>query len=1025
MKITLFIGPLASAKTERLLRELETVHWRDPFSYFFVGPSGDHVRYFRENFISRVGTIPASRFLAMDQFAVEVFRRLNPNSIHVGNHLMRLEIGDILDQMGKGELADSPVFVEYLLEMIHDVKENRGFDRIFSTEDEAVSVLESIYNELDSRFSRRNIFDTFDAYTRIEEHKDELINEEFGDTLFLDGFHDFSPALKIFFKTIIPTYREVFITITQEPDKESLFSNIDSILETIDEIAENSTDLEIKRIFFEKSSSSSGLNGFKEALFSPGKVEQNCDSVSVVVYPDIFAEVEGVSRFVKESIISACEPGDISIVSSDFNLYSKLLSDKLNEYGVPHRIEGDEELHSSLSIRRLILPLETAVLGFPPEKIIAMADSGYGGEVDSSFIESAAAMSRIIYERPNMWLSLEKRRSSWDERLSRLVDLMKERRNAIISLADDELEMSAAEELDETIERIDSEVVPAVQRIFRLLDSFRSLRKRDVGNYRKMFITWEKELSLIQSLTGYESEVKDREMDAIVRFFEHTLPYLERLLYFMGKSSVSPREYYRYLMLLLKHDKFPLSRNKANRVEIQSLINSRFSKKRMKIFVGFVDGAYPHVEMNPLYSFTQFGDSRPRDLLLDEETHERLNLYLSISTAEESVRFSLPESTIDGEPILPSPYLKNVAESSGCETTREGRKVGRRSGYIPELRASMSQSELKISAVKFFLNEKWDLLKSFPPLSNLDTVLSNFRRDFSWSVQNRRRLEEVVGNVFSFSRLKSYHDCPFSFFLSYVVGLDVSPEYVFELTPLDEGNIFHSVLKDFFSGKNRDWQDSLAENIKRHLMHDSNIVFRFEFERLSEVLHEYITVREGKRPNFMGDNFIPYAFEKAFGIGETEPVKLLENLYLRGKIDRVDIDRSSSSVYLIDYKRGDSGDERQLLLYSLVAEKLLEDESLDVAGGVFKTLTGKTVNKAAFRTISSEGGKVWEFAGKKKDNRIVKESDLLKWLKEVHEGIYSGEFTPSFTVSASKCYSCRFSEIKRSITWREGRKEYE
>jgi len=59
MKITLFIGPLASAKTERLLRELETVHWRDPFSYFFVGPSGDHVRYlerisYREWVLSRL-----------------------------------------------------------------------------------------------------------------------------------------------------------------------------------------------------------------------------------------------------------------------------------------------------------------------------------------------------------------------------------------------------------------------------------------------------------------------------------------------------------------------------------------------------------------------------------------------------------------------------------------------------------------------------------------------------------------------------------------------------------------------------------------------------------------------------------------------------------------------------------------------------------------------------------------------------------------------------------------------------------
>jgi len=290
----------------------------------------------------------------------------------------------------------------------------------------------------------------------------------------------------------------------------------------------------------------------------------------------------------------------------------------------------------------------------------------------------------------------------------------------------------------------------------------------------------------------------------------------------------------------------------------------------------------------------------------------------------------------------------------------------------------------------------------------------------SWSVENTGDLGRIVGKVFSFSRLKSYDDCPFSFFLSYVVGLDVSLERIFELTALDEGNIFHSVLRDFFSGKTKDWQSSLSENISRHLMHDSEVVFRFEFERLKEILRDYITERESKKPNFMQGDFVPFAFEKAFGIGDTKPVELQSDFFLRGKIDRLDLDESSRAMYLIDYKRGDSGDEKQLLLYSIVADKLFKEKGYYVAGGVFKTLIGRVVNKSAFRTISSDEEKSWEFANKRKTERIVRESELFEWLRKITEGIYSGRFPPSFIRSSNQCYNCKFAAVKRAITWREG-----
>ncbi len=83
----------------------------------------------------------------------------------------------------------------------------------------------------------------------------------------------------------------------------------------------------------------------------------------------------------------------------------------------------------------------------------------------------------------------------------------------------------------------------------------------------------------------------------------------------------------------------------------------------------------PSCQFKSIVQFhTVWGKDKAQGSSSDEEMHQRLNLHISISSALESVRFTLPESTVDGEPILPSPYLKSVLESS---RNRSGREEGR------------------------------------------------------------------------------------------------------------------------------------------------------------------------------------------------------------------------------------------------------------------------------------------------------------------------------------------------------------
>jgi ATP-dependent helicase/nuclease subunit B len=126
--------------------------------------------------------------------------------------------------MGKRELIDSTMFIDYILEMIHDVKEQGGFTEIFASDDEVVSTLIDIYRTLQERFAQNNIFDTFAASTGIEERADEIHKVEFGSYLFIDGFHDFARLFRNSSGSVFPSFEEIFNNYPDDPDREELYS---------------------------------------------------------------------------------------------------------------------------------------------------------------------------------------------------------------------------------------------------------------------------------------------------------------------------------------------------------------------------------------------------------------------------------------------------------------------------------------------------------------------------------------------------------------------------------------------------------------------------------------------------------------------------------------------------------------------------------------------------------------------------------------------------------------------------------
>ena len=102
-------------------------------------------------------------------------------------------------------------------------------------------------------------------------------------------------------------------------------------------------------------------------------------SIRVAHYKDPEEELIQVCREIKKRIIDeGMKPGEISIVLNNFSERAREFSRKLQEYGIPVRVSGEEPLSNSIAVQLLILPFRAALAGYPSHLLISMLDHGLG-----------------------------------------------------------------------------------------------------------------------------------------------------------------------------------------------------------------------------------------------------------------------------------------------------------------------------------------------------------------------------------------------------------------------------------------------------------------------------------------------------------------------------------------------------------------------------------------------------------------------------------------------------------------------
>jgi ATP-dependent helicase/DNAse subunit B len=230
-------------------------------------------------------------------------------------------------------------------------------------------------------------------------------------------------------------------------------------------------------------------------------------------------------------------------------------------------------------------------------------------------------------------------------------------------------------------------------------------------------------------------------------------------------------------------------------------------------------------------------------------------------------------------------------------------------------------------------------------------------------------------SVFSATELERYADCSSAWLFERVIDpkrIDAEPD------PMLRGQVLHTTLHRFYAMLPRelDADRVTPENLEAAtaLVHrcldealESGV--RLDLTELQEA--ELRHTLRADLAGFLRDEadspvgFVPRRLEVSFGSERAAPelqrgLELADDVFLSGKIDRIDIDPFSARGIVQDYKSGKSAHSAreidrelrlQIPLYILALRDLVGVEPL---GGVYRALAGRRVTRGMVRESARE-----------------------------------------------------------------------
>lgn len=396
-----------------------------------------------------------------------------------------------------------------------------------------------------------------------------------------------------------------------------------------------------------------------------------------------------------------------------------------------------------------------------------------------------------------------------------------------------------------------------------------------------------------------------------------------------------------------------------DQVTVTSLTQVRASKNKVVFYIGMNESALPQTSDNNSILDDEDREFISERLVSDDKkmlspsTTENLAIepflaYQAFGFATDYMYFSYSVKQ-DGEAdhslsqyveqlkkhLDIEPYIQRKLDTSiqSNHTDDLGMIIG---SYNQLLNASVQALRIQ-KDTKRPLHPTWALLTDYLLSSkrgNAQRVLDSLNyKNIPYSLPQDLALELYRKDLYlSVSQLETFYKDPYNHFLKY--GLGLKERKKFELTPAESGSFYHEIL-DYVVTKaivgEKDFKDLTEAELKELTNEVVNQLLELPQYRVLSASEQMIFIRQlliktvSRRINmtqrqFKSSEMKPFLTEVNFGLGTGKkslpplhlPINQDSSIYLRGKIDRIDlmtrVEESIEKLYMqvVDYKSSET-----------------------------------------------------------------------------------------------------------------------
>ncbi|MBC6316865.1 helicase-exonuclease AddAB subunit AddB [Listeria grandensis] len=763
-------------------------------------------------------------------------------------------------------------------------------------------------------------------------------------TIFIDGFHEFSPQEYLILGELFATCKNVTIALTLDQaysmnnlQEYNLFQLTGMTYANLKEIAQNKVCEILPDVVLKDNHrfQNEDLTYLQEhwGMFSAMEFADATPSLAIDEANNRRAEIDGVARRVRELVLEGYRYRDMAILLRNADAYETILKASLSTNDIPYFIDKQrtmanhpmvEFLRSSLDVIRTNWQYESVFQAVRTEFFfpLEVSSSAYRGKVD---IFENYILENGIYNK-RRWMD----KRPWTYRKIRGLDLKQGVQT------DDEKAKEAT--INEVREQIKTPLMSLEKR----------LKAANTGRAQASALF---EFMLDVQVDGRLNMWRKRaeEMNELELAKEHeqawksVVALLDEFVEVMGDEELPFDIFFDIINTGLDALDFALLPPSLDQLIVADMDSSRLLNMKIVFAVGINDGVLPMKKMESGILSDEDRDYlnqsgitvRPsgKNMLSTEE----FLAYRLFTLPSERLFLSFPNADDNGKELSESSYIRRIEAifpklerglylsdpSLLDDSAEQAAYISTPRSAIALLTAQMQykkkgypMSSVWWDAYDFFQsNNKW----RSPALRILESLFyQNKAKNISEEASTSLFGENIHASV---SRMERFYSCHFQHFAQH--GLKLEERAHFKLQSVDIGEIFHGAM-EWISAElrknNLEWgelsveqcmklatlaMEYLAPKLQHEILLSTKRLEYIQYKLLNIIIRATRVLNEQAKTS----KFKPVGLEVDFGVkGEIPPLKLPLNdgreLILQGRIDRIDEAEQGERTFLriIDYK---------------------------------------------------------------------------------------------------------------------------